>query len=80
MPDDPEELGIKTEKKVKAIVATKPPEKEEKQVSVVKEDVEDQEPKKEVKSFKTEYEKRVALQKQQRLKGKIEDRLKSSHR
>ena len=80
MPDDPEELGIKTEKKVKAMVATKPPEEEEKQAKAAEEDAEVQLPKKEVKSFKTEYEKRVALQKQQRLKGKIEDRLKSSHR
>jgi len=77
-----EESDPKPEKKVKTVVAPKPSEKE----SETTEKVEAKEPTEEYKkailekNWKTDYEKRVALQKQQKLKGKIEQKLKTSHR
>ena len=75
----------KVEKKIKAAV-TLPPEaekeesKEEVSVPEDKEEKSEPERKESEKSWKTDYQKRVELQKQQRMKSKIDGRLKSSHR
>ena len=72
----------KVEKKLKGVAAL-PPEagKEESKEEVqVVEDKEEQTRKEPEKSWKTDYQRRVELQKQQRMKGKINDKLKSSHR
>ena len=75
----------KVEKKMKG-VATLPPEagkeetKEEVQVSEDKVEKSESERKEPEKSWKTDYQRRVELQKQQRMKSKIDGKLKSSHR
>jgi len=75
----------KVEKKLKP-VATLPPEagkeesKEEVPVKEAKDEQSEQTRKEPEKSWKTEYQRRVELQKQQRMKAKINDKLKSSHR
>lgn len=74
------ELEPKVDKKVKPSVA-QPPEKpkEESKVDVLYDDKKlVQEAEKQ--SFKTDYQKRIFLQKQQKLKEKIDQKLLTSHR
>lgn len=75
-----DEHETKIDKKIKPI-ATRPPEVD-KEGSTKNDDktTEGLSTKPVEKSFKTEYEKRIALQKQKSLKNKIDQKLKTSHR
>ena len=76
--DEVDDSDPKPEKKVKA-VATKPPGTEGETVEKV--EAKEADYKKVLESnWKTDYEKRVAIQRQQKLKSKIEEKLKKSHR